>query len=158
MLRIWRPIGIILLMAILLPVMLEAKAPAPHPTPTPFIRYGAGEEKAAYAAFIAYYKVEIGDCHSDMRYFVDDKYAGQAVYIGDGFWRFYIQIGYADLASQDSEPKYMEETIQIRSLSGRIWEDLCNPDSTNNVDYNPNYDPDQDGGLLPDFDSMDGGY
>jgi hypothetical protein len=133
-------------------------APTPLPaTPTPVPGYVGGEEAAAYASFIEFYSEEIIDCtwmEYPSVYSVSTKeYQGKAIYVGDGIWRFYIQVSIVDLKDRSYEPTYREEVVDWRSKPDRTWEDKCNRDRNPRQDeeYYPDH-PDEDIEPPPDQD------
>lgn len=150
--------GIYLLIVVWLLVACGSSAPpTSSPTPTPIPGFVGGEEPEAYASFIEYYHTEINDCYDDPHfdnnfvYFISDKSPGRGVYVGDGIWRFHIQVGVEDVSDRIDDATYSEKLVEIRSRSDRTWDNVCNPYDPRQEDYEPDYyqeepeePPDQD--------------
>lgn len=136
--------GLYLLIIVCLLVACGSSTPTPAPTPTPIPGFVGGEEPEAYTSFIEYYKEEIGDCYDDPRlgdvvYFVSNKHPGRGVYVGDGIWRFHIQIGVEDVSDRIDDATYSEKLVEIRSRPDRTWDNVCNPYDPREEDYEPDY-------------------
>ena len=105
-------------------------APTPQPTPTSIPGYVGGEEKYALASFSEYYTSALNWCLSreesrSIGYGVDDESPGEAVYVGDGIWRFRIHlIKYDESCGQPCETSE-EKFVETRSLPDRTWERVC---------------------------------
>jgi hypothetical protein len=124
--------------------------PTPVPTPTPIPGFVGGEEEFAYASFVEFYKEEVDDCYWNPDDYasqtsLDEDYSGTAAYVGDGVWRFHVQIYtvYGD-TYEDAEYTYEEELVEIHSLPDRTWENICT-----RRDYRDDYDDRYDH-LVPD--------
>jgi len=115
------------------PTPLPTPTPTPLPTATPIPGYVGGEEPNTYLSFVEYYKNEVFDCYFDpadpasaiMETVVDEEYAGKAVYVGDGIWRFYVQIVSYDKTIPEETRGYKEEVIQVVSFFDRSWGNVC---------------------------------
>jgi len=128
--------------------------PTSLPTPTPIPGYIDGEEESAYTSFLAYYENEVYDCYFDPDQYVevevDKDYLGKAIYVGDGIWRFYVQVwtrnGYVvDNGFVFDDWIAEKEILDVQSKSDRTWESICTrftgEEYLEERDYEPNYDP-----------------
>ena len=149
------------------PTKLPTPTSIPVPTETPIPGYLEGEEEAAYPSFLGYYQEKASYCHSNPDEYiqaqVDEEYPGKAIYVGDGIWRFYIQvftryvhaIGGGEFYFEEWDSK--EEILDVRSLSDRTWEYSCTwhesswYDPNDEPQYEPHYEPDYRTDYEPDY-------
>ncbi len=132
------------------PTSLPTHTPIPLPTATPIPGYVGGEEPEAYTSFLEYYKNEVYDCYFDpadpaadvMEIVVDEEYAGKAIYVGDGIWRFYVQVISYDETIPEKSRGYKEEVIQVISFPDRSWENVCLSAWEDSFSQEPEYEPD----------------
>lgn len=136
-------------------LIVTAGCGSPLPPPTPIPGYVAGEEKFAYTSFIEFYEGEIEICNirtvreNGREESIEEGYPGTAAYVGDGIWRFHIQVRV--YYRGDDFATLAEEMVERRSLPDRTWEARCLVPSADSRDsaYEDFIDPEEGG--EPDY-------